>query len=451
MVESEGHPSYYDDIIFNLHFYDELNNNKIQINEIDKRVLSRSFEILETKEKILSKNLNNRSNLELSSNIKQKLNSSLNKNNKSIEKSNNTGNNNTENNNTGNNNNNNTLSEIFKQGLNLSISSIFNEERNNNSNNNNEIKNMNEDCLICEEKLTFDELNTNFIECFHGFCNDCLYNYFKEKVNNNEVEDIKCPQKDCNTVIYNFFIEEKIQNDIPLLEKYIKLRERKQLMRNPDVQLCPYPDCESYAKKINDNKFVSCIDNGHKFCFFCLKDWHENKKCDINLDKSFVEWRDPKKVKRCPKCKYFIEKNSGCNHMTCTNCKYQWCWLCMQEYTYGHYELGGNCFGLQYAKSSLCSNKYLRFFFRIFMILLKSIAFTILAPFVLCGKLFDEFVRGYYLKSFAKKISYINVMLICFGTFYFILASLSSIIAVLMIFIWPLHTKIFNFINEEFF
>ena len=107
------------------------------------------------------------------------------------------------------------------------------------------------------------------------------------------------------------------------LEKYMKLRERKQLIPDPDIQLCPYPDCESYAKKINDNKYVSYVRNGHKFCFNCLQNWHENEKCKIDLDKSFVEWRDPKKVKRCQKCKFFIEKDSGCNHMTCTNCKYQ--------------------------------------------------------------------------------------------------------------------------------
>ena len=55
------------------------------------------------------------------------------------------------------------------------------------------------------------------------------------------------------------------------LEKYMKLRERKQLIPDPDIQLCPYPDCESYAKKINDNKYVSSVRNGHKFCLIVFK------------------------------------------------------------------------------------------------------------------------------------------------------------------------------------
>ena len=33
--------------------------------------------------------------------------------------------------------------------------------------------------------------------------------------------------------------------------------------------------------------------------------------------------------------------------MTCTNCKYQWCWLCEGKYTYGHYD-NGKCKGFQF-------------------------------------------------------------------------------------------------------
>ena len=43
-----------------------------------------------------------------------------------------------------------------------------------------------------------------------------------------------------------------------------------------------------------------------------------------------------KVIKECPRCKIKTQKNEGCNHMTCTECKYQWCWLCEGEYHYGH-------------------------------------------------------------------------------------------------------------------
>ena len=35
--------------------------------------------------------------------------------------------------------------------------------------------------------------------------------------------------------------------------------------------------------------------------------------------------------KRCPKCRAFIEKDYGCNWMTCHACKHGFCWLCMGD------------------------------------------------------------------------------------------------------------------------
>lgn len=36
-------------------------------------------------------------------------------------------------------------------------------------------------------------------------------------------------------------------------------------------------------------------------------------------------------AQECTKCHQTIEKNGGCNHMTCRNeaCKYEFCWTCM--------------------------------------------------------------------------------------------------------------------------
>ena len=247
------------------------------------------------------------------------------------------------------------------------------------SENLNDIMNNNDNyCQICEEKLTNEELNDNFVGCFHRFCNDCYYNYLKEKINNNFVEKIKCPYYNCNHFLYNNFIESKIIKDIHLLLKYKKLLKRKQLMINPNIQLCPYPDCESYAKKEENNKFVSCIENKHKFCFNCLKEWHNNEECNIDVEKSFENWRDSTKVKRCPRCKYFIEKNEGCNHITCFNCNYNWCWLCLQECKPNHYDLNGKCSGLQYAELSCFSNRFCLFLYKILIFLIKYICFAIL-------------------------------------------------------------------------
>ena len=305
---------------------------------------------------------------------------------------------------------------------------------------------MNENCLICEEKLTKEELNNNFIECFHGFCNVCLFNYFKEKINNNDVEKIKCPEKSCDRLLYTEFIENKLKDDKALLEKYQKLYRRKQLAANPNIQLCPYPDCESYAEK-GGNKFVTCKENNHKFCFNCLKDWHENKNCEMELNKSFEKWKDPYKVKRCPKCKYFIEKNEGCNHITCSNCKYQWCWLCQQEYKKGHYDFKGNCFGLQYSKLSCFSNRVCIIIYQILIIIAKFIGFSIAGPTVLFISIYHRFIwsKNRIYNGLVEIISHgaIFLLSISFLPCLFIFSFLNS---VLMLFIRPYQ----DFIIEIF-
>ena len=50
-------------------------------------------------------------------------------------------------------------------------------------------------------------------------------------------------------------------------------------------------------------------------------------------------------VSFCPMCRTRIEKNRGCNHMTCGFCKYEFCWVCGASAVHGenHFEIGNGC------------------------------------------------------------------------------------------------------------
>ena len=215
-------------------------------------------------------------------------------------------------------------------------------------------------------------------------------------------------------------------------------------MLDPNIQLCPFPDCESYAEK-GKNKYVKCKQNNHQFCFNCLKNWHGNEKCKIDTDKSFENWKDSSKVKRCPNCKYFIEKTQGCNHMTCIYCKYQFCWLCMQKYDSEHFGPTSNCFGLQYSNRRCFSNRFCVFLYNVLIFFLKIIGFTILGPLLIFGFIFSEIDKKFYYRDvcLSKCLSYLSIILLCLSL-YGLLILISGFLTFLICIIWPLIKKIYN-------
>merc|ERR1712083_817996 len=55
-------------------------------------------------------------------------------------------------------------------------------------------------------------------------------------------------------------------------------------------------------------------------------------------------------ARQCPHCNAPIEKNEGCNKITCWRCNTNFCWLCgsrlPQTNPYTHFNIeGGKCFG----------------------------------------------------------------------------------------------------------
>ena len=168
-------------------------------------------------------------------------------------------------------------------------------------------------------------------------------------------------QHGCKERLTDDFILHHIKDYSLLINKFTRFKKKLEVLDNPNLKFCPQPNCDGVAERKDENeKYVTC-DKGHKFCFVCLKEWHGNKKCSTEIDKDFLLWKKDKIVKQCPKCKFWTEKNSGCNHITCAECKYQWCWLCRGKYSETHFEAGGTCAGLQFFL--LCIAVYTKFYF----------------------------------------------------------------------------------------
>lgn len=245
-------------------------------------------------------------------------------------------------------------------------------------------------CLICLEDIPDEDMEYDCLKCKHIFCHSCWYEYLNEKIGNSKVSKLTCMQHGCKELLSEDFILHNIQESPDLIKKYNRFKKKLEVLEDPNKKFCPQPNCDGIAERIDEkDKYVTC-DQGHKFCFVCLKDWHGKKKCQNEIDKDFQLWKKDKIVKQCPKCKFWIEKNKGCNHITCAECGYQWCWLCRGQYSSTHFEAGGGCAGLQFSDSNCFQNCFclygyklvvfitFLFLYWIIPLFIASIAFTVM-------------------------------------------------------------------------
>merc|ERR1712154_462857 len=152
------------------------------------------------------------------------------------------------------------------------------------------------------------------------------------------------------TELFLFVTDEVYKN------KYNKFLRNVELAKDPTIRWCVKAGCDNPIKRKSRKQIkLECDKCGTFVCFNCAGlyyndiDGKNNKKhsCNKDLDDKLVSWAKDKNydVQFCPKCFARIEKLSGCNHMKCSYCKYEFCWLCRKEFKKGHYDPSNILFG----------------------------------------------------------------------------------------------------------
>lgn len=230
------------------------------------------------------------------------------------------------------------------------------------------------ECPLCVS-LVSESSTPDLVSCRHRVCLECMQKYITTEINHSRL-NITCPI--CSEPLHPNTIKEILQNEDYYL-KYESFMLRRVLAAEPDARWCPAPDC---GFVVLANGCASCpkLVCGREgcntsFCYHCKQEWHPNQTCSaasiqrnkrlINsyniadlIEESAQSPSNQKSsksshqstikaddIKECPVCaSRIIKMNDGsCNHMTCSICETEFCWLCMKEISDLHYFSPSGC------------------------------------------------------------------------------------------------------------
>ena len=196
-------------------------------------------------------------------------------------------------------------------------------------------------CPICYGELENDNIG---LKCGHLFCKDCYTEYLKTRLDDPlTVIASPCPNKGCNLIVTSDIFEKCLKAIPHEWNRYTKFLLKNYTEANSDIKWCPNPNCGLCVRVPGHGmKEIKCM-CGTVFCFKCLRETHRPCDCEMigqwekknTSNSENVKWL-LLNTKQCPACHKYIEKNQGCNHMTCQKkaggCGYEFCWICMGEW-----------------------------------------------------------------------------------------------------------------------
>jgi ariadne-1 len=168
------------------------------------------------------------------------------------------------------------------------------------------------------------------------------------------ISKLICPNPSCSIKAEEYEIGSLVSQKT--YQKYLEFSALAALKTETKMKWCPNKECGQPIIWEKEGKKIECVMCKTEFCFDCSLAWHEGLECGETAgveEKDFSKWLKGQgdKVKPCPSCKFGISKSSGCNHMTCTQCNFGWCWLCLGATLGNHYDPGSPCYQLQFSQA----------------------------------------------------------------------------------------------------
>ncbi|MCH88621.1 putative E3 ubiquitin-protein ligase RNF144A-like [Trifolium medium] len=160
-------------------------------------------------------------------------------------------------------------------------------------------------CEICTDTKTISDAFC-ISGCSHAYCSDCIAMYIGSKLEDN-ITNIVCPVPRCSGSL-----------DVEFCRSIL-----------PDGVFERWGDalCETSIDVTEIVTKTECPSCNRMFCAQCKVPWHQGIKCS-EFEKLNADEREKEDVmlmnlaknmawRRCPKCKFYVAKSTGCDSMIC--------------------------------------------------------------------------------------------------------------------------------------
>ncbi|KAJ8353135.1 hypothetical protein SKAU_G00207020 [Synaphobranchus kaupii] len=252
-----------------------------------------------------------------------------------------------------------------------------------------------------------DGVHDDHCQCQCVFCTLCLKQYVELLIKEGLETAISCPDSACPKRGHLQESEIECMVATEIMQKYRKLQFEREVLLDPCRTWCPSSMCQAVCQLKETDKplpqRVQCAVCSLEFCSACKIRWHPGQVCQESLPitaylpgetSSFYKTdEDDAPIKRCPKCKVYIERDEGCAQMMCKNCKHAFCWYCLEslddDFLLIHYDKGPCRNKLGHSRASVIWHRtqVVGIFAGFGLLLLVASPFLLLAtPFVLCCK-----------------------------------------------------------------
>ncbi|XTI93253.1 hypothetical protein V2W45_1430445 [Cenococcum geophilum] len=204
-------------------------------------------------------------------------------------------------------------------------------------------------CIICTDAKQIGKFPQGKITACCGHepqvCSEDVQIWITSELESKGWENIRCPE--CRELLERSDIRKLASKKT--LARYETLVTRAILSANPNFRWCLNPECDSGQIHENnrDGPVFRCAECKTKICVFHERAWHKGETCKqfdyrVAAEKQRVEEAASiavieKITKKCPgkpgqPCGWNIEKVAGCDHMTCSRCGGEFCYICLAFY-----------------------------------------------------------------------------------------------------------------------